>query len=74
MSADRRRWLTIALLALIAGACERAGLGRILCSDLSPEGSELKIVRAVVVGAEQAFHEQTRLGSRALRWLRAAAE
>ncbi|MEY4544801.1 MAG: hypothetical protein RL685_996 [Pseudomonadota bacterium] len=57
-------------LAFVASACQAAGLGRLLCTDLSPEGSELKVARVVAVGAEQAYHEHTRLGGRALRWLR----
>jgi ribosomal protein S12 methylthiotransferase accessory factor len=56
-------------LQTVARACKQAGLGRILCSDLSPPGAQLKTVRVVVVGAEQAFHERTRLGHRALHWL-----
>lgn len=57
-------------LRFVSRACQSAGLGRILCSDLTPCEAPLKVVRVVVVGAEQAFHERTRLGRRALRWMR----
>lgn len=60
-------------LRCVMKACEQAGLTRILCCELSPHDSPLKVVRAIVPRAEQAFHARTRLGQRAFRWLKAAA-